>query len=185
VAVIIENVLLCEYRRKDVRAAAAIHGRSVFVVAERQLPKLRRQIMPKIPIDECPAGPAMDAAVAKALGWVKVECDGIYYWSDPSVDEWHTDRIASIYSTVGHKLEGAIVWSPSTDIAAAWELLPRMQSAYGILLALLHDVTECKIMKDDKPIIGRAEDEKTEPSSLAISRAFLKARGIEFIEMPE
>jgi len=150
----------------------------------------------KVPIDECPAGPAMDAAVAKALGWVKVECDGIYYWSDPSVDEWHTDRIASIYSTVGHKLEGAIVWSPSTDIAAAEELWNKLVEEHWVMSVCYGPGRDGSNyasvqMQLDKFLITDLMtrnptdmDAKAETKPLAISRAFLKAKGIEYVEVP-
>lgn len=140
--------------------------------------------MPKIPVDECPASPAMDAAVARALG-LKVD------WS-----EQPDGRKVAIYlggeidskdgygRWIGWRPNWCIVAQYSTDIAAAWGLLPKMQSAYGILLGILHDVTECKIMKNNKPIIGRAEGEAIKRDAHAICRAFLKANGVEEIEVP-
>lgn len=133
--------------------------------------------MPKIPVDECLAGPEMDAAVAKALG-LKVQWR---LW----IDEPQPIYLAGIYADAHDDWAEHEDWRQvlpySTDIAAAWELLPKMQSAYGILLAILHNMAECKIMKDNKPIVGRAESEEGAP--LAICRAFLKANGIEYIEV--
>lgn len=136
----------------------------------------------KIPVDEAPAGPETDAAVAEALGWLPYESDGVWYWKDMSNDDFpYYDYHAGGYGYV----EDIKPWSPSTDIAAAWELLPRMQSAYGILLGILYNVTECKTMKDDKPIIGRAEGQGAKQTAHAICRAFLKANGVECVEMLE
>lgn len=60
-------------------------------------------MMPKTPVDECPAGPAMDAAVAKALGYECV-CD-----EEPSDCPVHCN-------------DPDVRFRYSTDISAAWGL---------------------------------------------------------------
>jgi hypothetical protein len=93
--------------------------------------------MPQIPVDECPAGPAIDAAVAEALGWH--EDTG-----------WWMDKDNEIQEAACIGCNSKSTWSPSTDITEAWELW-----------------------------------EKAETAPLAICRAFLKANGVEYVEVPE
>lgn len=83
-------------------------------------------------IDELQAGPELDALIAeRVMGWVKVEWDGVYYWRDPAIDDSHTGRVADSRSSVGDLLEDLKPWSPSTDIAAAWEVVEKLcESAF-------------------------------------------------------
>lgn len=72
-------------------------------------------------IDAMAAGPEMDAAVAKALGWKLVD-----YEDDEEVDprfvDWHSD---------GYRWDGredddeAWEWQPSRDAGLAWEAIER------------------------------------------------------------
>jgi hypothetical protein len=137
--------------------------------------------MVKIPVDECPAGPAMDAAVAKALGLEIFPHSGLWDGSFAG-GGWCPVCRRSFRSDVKAAEISCSEPPPySTDLIEAWPLLFKMQSAYGILLAIFRDLIECKIMKDDRPIVGRAQNRDV---TLAISRTFLKANGVEYIEVP-
>jgi len=113
--------------------------------------------MPKTPIDEAPAGPAMDAAVAEALGYECV-CDEesldcpIHCDDDP----WTKRRY-------------------STDIAAAWKLVERECMRLGWTEDWGVPYAACRQLVCE---YGEKHPE-------AICRAFLKANGIEFVEVLE
>lgn len=148
--------------------------------------------MKRIPVDECPAGRAIDVAVAIA-GYDK-----------NLVVDFEYGLIATSKMRLREALEsGWIGWdsilkgeagsfcleSPkySTDIVAAWDLM-RLESMAIIPLksdrwlaipysAIPDDYTAYKIDLTDGEIASTAP--------LAIARAYLKARGVEFVEVPE
>jgi len=142
--------------------------------------------MAKIPIDEAPAGPAMDAAVAEALGWLPYESDGVWYWKDMSDDDFpYWNHHANGYGFV----EDLKPWSPSTDIAAAWELADkisfRQDSTLGCFSVHCYGwIGECwEAGWVDQPVGDVVARAHTAP--LAICRAFLKANGVEYLEIGE
>lgn len=140
----------------------------------------------QIPVDDCPAGPALDAAVAKVLGWA--------------------DLVFDAYTPAGRQLCGThpsgrggfdgngrmIVTRWSADIARAWELVEEAHFSIwcaggpdkwvwgagywreGNLLCWSYDL-------DPEDCLSPM----CEITSLAITRAFLKAKGVEFIEIDE
>ena len=123
--------------------------------------------MPKIPIDECPAGPAMDAAVAEALGW-----------------HWHDGRGTagpSYWETADG--DTAYIWDfePSTDIVAAWELIENLKKRRPMVTIQLDGWGSTWICWVDNNNMNQWEKGETAP--LTICRAFLKANGVEYVEV--
>ena len=110
--------------------------------------------MKRIPVDECPAGPALDAAVAE------------------------------VYKGPGVKLRVALeTFQPSTDIAAAWELLESLtedESGISLLPYLNRDIEGEWWMGFDTRFVIKAN---TAP--LAITRAYLKVKDVEWVEVPD
>ena len=119
--------------------------------------------MSKIPVDECPAGPEMDAAVAKALGWHWHDGRGTAgpsYWETATGDFAHIDD-----------------FEPSTEIAVAWGfasgvLNGRHLTFEGDKWTIWH-FEECDL----------CDDAIAETAALVLSRAFLKANGVEYVEV--
>jgi hypothetical protein len=134
----------------------------------------------KVPVDEAPAGSAMDAAVAEVLGWLPYECDAIWYWKDMSDDDFpYYNYVAYSHNVHSYELEDVKVWSPSTDIAAAWELLEGFTAQIATLSGGMWGV-----------ILGTHPMEptrsvKAETAPLAICRAFLRASGVIEIEVDD
>ncbi|MGD8499539.1 MAG: hypothetical protein PVJ86_02765 [Phycisphaerales bacterium] len=140
----------------------------------------------KVPVDECPAGPEIDAAVAQALGYevqwspqpdgfrAPIYLVGTITWYDDGVDRPHW----------------TIVPNYSLEIAAAWELIERLKDkAFDVSLEIRWDFScwAACFFGDwtsgyGGDAIYRAEGE-TAP--LTISRAFLKANGMEYVEVLE
>jgi len=134
--------------------------------------------MKRVPISECPAGPWLDAAVAKAIGY---EVNGA------SVDDtFYPAGCIKSGEFVSFNRNLGAWWSPSTDITAAWELVEE-----GDLL-VENFLTK---NEDDKYVIchkyhGFGEwpeyyEGNDEDVSLVIARAFLRAKGVEYVEIPE
>lgn len=121
--------------------------------------------MKRIPVDECPAGPWLDAAVAEAQG--KIACDR---WSPVNFPEpgyikvcWHDNCYPANYPA-----------QYSRNIAAVWELVDEMYE------------------EEDQEIFSRFMKEwmraglgPAHLTVLRITRAYLKAKGIKFVEVPE
>lgn len=131
--------------------------------------------MPKTPVDEAPAGPAMNAAVAGALGWH-------YGWGG-----WWEDEEGQIQKPACIGCDGKSTWSPSEDIAAAWKLIENLSQLFGVEIGVLYPEAGsgerfyCKIWKHHS-LQFRALFVLSAP--LAICRAFLKANGVEFVDVP-
>ena len=136
--------------------------------------------MPKIPIDECPAGAEMDAAVAVALGW-KLNDTG-----DEWLDAGGTYMKAAKYWRIGGN-DDILPWKPSTDIATAWEMESALevdaQSDY--VMALFNLVTIDLGAPDFYTFKKSVYWQMVHASPLDRCRAFLKTNGVEFIEVPE
>jgi len=118
--------------------------------------------MPKIPIDECPAGPEMDAAVAEVLGfktkWFEYPDGSKILLLCDERDNW---RSIPAYS--------------ANNIAAAWELVEKERMRIGWTEAWDVPYAACR------ELICEYADKHP----LAICRAFLKANGVEHVEVPE
>jgi hypothetical protein len=157
--------------------------------------------MKRIPIDECPAGPALDAAAGKALGWTEYEIDGLRFWQAPAQEEqpgeWESTGyfIYPTHSDLHFELPahlrlygGKGTWRPSKDIAAAWELVEDLYKQAGewISTTRSHKGNYCA------GVIGTVSDwdwweysSEADTAPLAITRAYLKAKGVEFVEVPD
>jgi hypothetical protein len=129
--------------------------------------------MARIPVDEVPAGPVMDAAVAEALGWKNL------HWKE-------VDRGSNHYAPAGWWGDGPngecyLNKSYSTDIAATWELAPGILNGNHLTFVGNHWSVWHFDEYDNMP----NDDAIAETAALAICRAFLKTNGIEFVEVSE
>lgn len=153
--------------------------------------------MPKIPVDECPAGPEMDAAVAEALG----QC-GHYLKPENGSGQYKCVKCEQRFAGLAYK-EGYSVKSYSTDIAAAWELVDWMHRRISeaesgnestlsfntklyqrLQLFAWSNGEEWLASFDRRNIAGFSNGFVSIADSvqLAICRAFLKANGVTHIE---
>lgn len=132
----------------------------------------------EVPIDDCPAGLAMDAAVAKALGF-KVKWDmGVPLYLvgvvEVEVEEWVDSE----------------VWKPvpgySTDIGVAWGLWRQLAKEgvdyfeFGSAATGESEVLFLAISEQAGYAEGKEWDE-----AATICRALLKFKGIGFVEVPD
>lgn len=129
--------------------------------------------MAKIPVDDAPAGPAMDAAVARAVGCdVKTYPPGqpASYYCGCSESYPHGDS-----ATIGLKRY-------SSGIAAAWRLVETMAQRSGTdpaRLAFGAYVEQAGVSEFERePLWSLSSAE----AALRVSRAFLKVHGVEFVE---
>jgi len=123
--------------------------------------------MPKTPVDEAPAGPEMDAAVAKVLGLNEF-------------NDW-PERWEHIISHNWNEM------SYSTDIAAAWGLWQQLAKRFRWAEVMIIEASQSAMTlyhPTDSEFI-RPVEAFGETVPLAICRAFLKANGVEYIEVPE
>lgn len=108
--------------------------------------------MPKLPVDECPAGPWLDAAVAEAEGLH----EEIGWWVD--------DTGQIIYpACIG--CDGIPTWHPSGNRQDAIGLVDKMRQSF------VYGPNFFEMCDDMVP--------------LTITRAFLKAKGVTEVEVPE
>jgi len=70
-----------------------------------------------------------------------------------------------------------IQWSPSTDIAAAWELVEALREAWGLVIATPHSITETDETRGKYCIQYDSSDARIfdEFAPRAITRAFVLA----------
>lgn len=131
----------------------------------------------KVPIDETPVGEAMNAAIAEILGltveWRRygsepyaVYLDGHYIGPNGVEEEnWKDIQIFSI------------------DIELAWRLWDGNITVYKI-----DNQCQCLLDPEYEPCMKLLSSKATAMSDTiahAICRAFLKANGVEYIEVPE
>ena len=130
-------------------------------------------------VDDCPAGPALDAAVAKALG-----CDVMM--------EKYAGRLAAFCSCELREHENPTMYVSgmlkcySRDIAAAWELEQEMP--YFKLIRSSSTYWQCKSVfcgdwLDHLCSSCGCQSADAETVPLAICRAFLKAKGVTEVEI--
>jgi hypothetical protein len=129
----------------------------------------------KVPVDEAPAGAALDAVVADCLGWKRCPGGNISHWIPPGFNM-------------------PVVRSWSTDIAAAWELVEELSpmTADGLSFALYRgssywkvgNIRHCAEFKESG-VDGRRYMAHAETASLAITRVYLKVRSITEVEIPD
>lgn len=128
-----------------------------------------------IDVDTLEAGPELDALVAeKVMGWIGRENE---LWTDRAtgkVQKWGTDNCTTINDATT-----SFYFRPSTDIAAAWEIIEKKCIPYvkvdarGLHRGGQHFRWVCQIWNGSSAeILGLAQ---TAP--LAICRAALKAVG--------
>jgi len=85
------------------------------------------------------------------------------------------------------RYEWVVIPSYSTDIAAAWEMVERLSQDFGVQINVLYpeagngDRFCCKIWREHS-LQFRSLFVSSAP--LAICRAFLKANGVESVEVP-
>jgi hypothetical protein len=134
----------------------------------------------KVKVEECPAGPHLDAAIAKIQGW--------------------TDLVFDAYTPVGRRLCGThpsgkggfynqgrmIVTQWSSGIAAAWELVEESDLFTDNYLTKNEDnkyvICPDYIGFGEWPEYYEGADENV---ALVITRAFLKAHRVKEIEVPD
>jgi hypothetical protein len=128
----------------------------------------------KIKVDECPAGPAMDAAVAEALGWENL------HWKE-------MDRGPNHYAPEGWWGDGPngecyLAKSYSTDITAAWELWSNLCTNWFHAKLTFNDELHvtASLYRDSKSVqyADSTIEAMAEDGMLAICRVFLKANGV-------
>lgn len=127
--------------------------------------------MPRILIDEAPAGPEMDAAIAEVLGGPRPPFGTV-------MTGWGLSRAWRPYNGL---------WCPhpfSTDIAAAWELVERLYVQWDGFFALLCDTGHwhCEGVED---FMENRVHAIADTAPLAICRAFLRAHGVEYVEVED
>ena len=129
--------------------------------------------MKQIPVDECPAGIYLDVAVTKAQ----------YHGEHLVIDFKHR-----LFSTSDRAISCIKLSRYSTDIAAAWELVEILYRQAEEWISIARDSSG----NYWAGVIGSVSDwdwwkyssvAGTVP--LAITRAYLKAKGVEFVEVPE
>lgn len=123
--------------------------------------------MKRIPIDECPAGPEIDAAAGRVLGWQRASDGFTRTWLSPGGSRIPNDD-----------------WIPSTDIAAAWELAINPPESSNHVAVYLLSVSQ-NITGDWRARFGEQSMAIGDTAPLAITRAYLKAKGIKFVEVEE
>jgi hypothetical protein len=148
--------------------------------------------MAKIPVTDCPAGPALDAAVAKVLGWTDLTFDA-FTPVGRQLCGTHPSKRGGFY---GHGRMIVRQWS--ADIAAAWELaetgnisLVRVKNKGWIALPDSDVLDEDELWETDAAdaLSGyyerRLNNVAIEPAPLAITRTYLLAHGVTEVEAPE
>lgn len=149
--------------------------------------------MPKIPVDEAPAGPWLDAAVAQALGHLVAH--------QPDFGRWF---IASDADALQEGLNHGEFWEDITDpvrvrycstmpkyssrIEAAWELVEKLVPDFRCDLTSRYNHSPernmvewgASFVGEGGHFVGYAPD-----APLAIARAYLKAKGMTEIETQE
>lgn len=156
-------------------------------------------IILKILIDETPAGPEMDAAVAGML-------DKPGYFSDyivingkrHDVRTWIWESWAPEDPPKGWRA-GLMPKPYSTDIAAALDLIRWFHESrsvinkvteerdLGIYLEVFSDLSGGAVIVGDHPLYWYTEgfDDLRKDGPLAICRTFLRASGVEYIEVED
>lgn len=132
-------------------------------------------------VDDCPAGPGMDAAVARVLGQVACDQWRLMRASPPTyymeVDMETKDR------PCGHSNCYPVDSGPpphSVRIGRAWELVEKMKLHVGPIVDDLGR-TSGWYCADDHDLNEAAVFHGGGTAPLAICRAFLKANGVEEI----
>jgi hypothetical protein len=149
--------------------------------------------MVKIPVDECPAGTVMDAAVAKALShlvFCQLDFDRWFIASDR--DAFQQGLMNGLFWEGGGGREPRYCLDMpnySADIAAAWKLFSYLCKEWFCVKSIFIKDLRIKVnlYRDSKALLY-ADPTITaiaQYAPLAITRAFLKANGVEYIEVPD
>jgi hypothetical protein len=123
----------------------------------------------KVKVDAVPACYALDSAVAIAQG---LHIDNLVgYWKNDAGESVHPACVGC---------NSTPTWHPSGDIKAAWELVKELACGYEYELTIINQPKSWVIYCGHPGTISEVTEADTAP--LAITRAFLKARGVTEIE---
>jgi hypothetical protein len=130
----------------------------------------------KIPVDECPAGPEMDAAMAKVLAGHSFDGTG-------KIE--NRDSIISEFCKICGKPKGYHGYDNYRRIENAWRLIEILRSSDKHISITLPIGQGYEVWVREAMSLGLSDGLRTvvDTLPLAICRAFLKANGVEFIEM--
>lgn len=127
--------------------------------------------MKRILVSKCPCGREIDAAVMRVMGWERSRDGG--WWK---------------LSSDGKRLELDKYVSPSFNMRYAWFLATELSIAVIPLQSGRWRATAHNAIPDDYTaytIIDLSNGEVAEIASLAICRAYLRAKGVEYVEVLE
>lgn len=131
--------------------------------------QLRSTAVTRISVDEYPAGYWLDIACAQAIGYAGDDVHEFNFLQKPLYRNYQP-------------------FKPSTDIAIADQLIDRL-ARDGYLVAVYYGPSSngnrarVEMVAFDSERCGINSEAQTRP--LAITRAFLKARGVEYIEIQD
>ena len=135
--------------------------------------------MKQILVDECPVGVEIDAVVAEMVGDPGYFSDYVVInGTRKDIETWISKDWTPEEPPPGC-YAGEMPYGYSIDIWSAWELIDRMGMQYA---PSIYQIARwyCSFLVDGERIESCAT---TAP--LAITRAFLRAKGIEFVEVPD
>lgn len=144
--------------------------------------------MKRIPIDECPAGAEIDELAMRTLVEANELCHEYGWWKN---SEGKT-IIPACYDCNGEP-----TFSPSRYIGAAWDLIEDRKRCdftdeYAISINyIFSESIDIHTAEWQVEFAGSTSDEfrgamgEAGELPLAITRAYLKARGIKFVEAPD
>ena len=120
----------------------------------------------------------INTQVAKdVMGWVEVVSDGLYYWRDVDLCERTgscSNNIARKKNTRGHDVEDIEIWTPSTDMAAAWQVVEKIKDTPRQLAYFVQQLDiQCSVDKYPMNLATLVMIKNMNP--LTICRAALKA----------
>lgn len=148
--------------------------------------------MTKIPIGECPAGPALDAAVIRTLWSEKVDSlvvdfkHMLFASGEDRLQESLDSGGVGVDNIVMGEAESFCLKLPefSTDIAAAWRLAEQLAIDYEFYIVNYKTERIRGWCANYRRYQQEWNSIDADTAPLAITRAYLKVRGVEFVEIP-
>lgn len=141
--------------------------------------------MAKVPVDRCPASPTLDAIVARVR---RISEDGWPWYC--YVLQHSIDMASSVFDGTNWcyacnslvELQGRLPRPVSTDIAAAWVLVEVLTQDYEFYITNYRNLgggwSACYKLK-----AGEWTSSDADTAPLAIVHAYLKANGVEYVEV--